>query len=111
MASDRRLEETRDVEPDVEANAVRGVVAHRPSDQNFDLPLGLEAVDEGFRLLLAVPLLEVLLDLRLDLFERNRAALFFSATLMMWKPKSVSTRSLVAPGARLNAASLNGPTI
>ena len=69
-----RLEETRDVEPDVEANAVRGVVAHRPSDQNFNLPLGLEAIDEGFRLLLAVPLLEVLLDLRLDLFERNRAA-------------------------------------
>ena len=68
-----RLEQTRDVEPDVETNAVWSPVVHvsMPSDQDFDLALCFESVHERVGLLLAIQPLEVLLDLRLDLFERD----------------------------------------
>src|SRR5688572_24269644 len=43
------------------------------SNQDFDLAFGLESVDEGVGLLLAIHALEVLLELRTNLVERDGA--------------------------------------
>ena len=72
-----RLEQARDIEPDVETNGVWDSVVHvslQTSDQDFDLALCFESVHERVGLLLAIEPLEVLLDLRLDLFERDGPA-------------------------------------
>ena len=62
-----RLEQTRDVEPDVQANRRRS-----RQIRISILPLVLRPFDEGVGLLLAIHALEVLLELRPHFVERHR---------------------------------------
>ena len=66
-----RLEETRDVEPDIETNASAAVVTDQI--RISILPLALRPFTKAWVCSLPVHVLEILLELRLNLVERHRA--------------------------------------